>query len=105
MRRFSHFKKAKKRGSPLSPLNIVYSLLSTLYSLLLLLLLKYCCRAFAPPRLLSHSRWAGDKGAYFFETMARRGFGVEAVDPGDIDERYRGDSGISFSRIRLRNPL
>ena len=101
MCRFSHFKKAKKRIPPLPP---QYCLLSSLYSLLLLLL-KYCCRAFAPPRLLSHSRWAGDKGAYFFETMARRGFGVEAVDPGDIDERYRGDSGISFSRIRLRNPL
>eukprot|EP00903_Cladosiphon_okamuranus_P006074 g5987.t1 len=49
-------------------------------------------------------RWAGDKGAYFFETMARRGFCAEAIDPGDIDERYRGDSGISFSRIRLRDP-
>ncbi|CAM9535132.1 unnamed protein product, partial [Ectocarpus sp. 4 AP-2014] len=33
-------------------------------------------------------RWAGDKGAFFFETMARRGFQAEAVDPGDIDERY-----------------
>ncbi|CAM9601808.1 unnamed protein product, partial [Ectocarpus sp. 13 AM-2016] len=33
-------------------------------------------------------RWAGDKGAFFFETMSRRGFQAEAVDPGDIDERY-----------------
>lgn len=46
-------------------------------------------------------RWAGDKGAFFFETMARRGFQAEAVDPGDIDERYAGDCGIAFSRIRL----
>lgn len=46
-------------------------------------------------------RWAGDKGAFFFETMARRGFQAEAVDPGDIDERYGGDCGIAFSRICL----
>eukprot|EP00752_Nemacystus_decipiens_P007579 g6772.t1 len=50
-------------------------------------------------------RWAGDQGAFFFETMARRGFRAETVDPGDIDERYRGDTGISFSRIRLGDPL
>lgn len=45
-------------------------------------------------------RWAGDKGAFFFETMVRRGFSVEAVDAGDVDERYGGDSGISLTRLR-----
>lgn len=49
-------------------------------------------------------RWAGDKGAFFFETMARKGFSMEAVDPGDVDERFRGDCGISLTRM-VRNKL
>lgn len=58
----------------------------------------------ASPVILSchERRWAGDKGAFFFETMAQRGFDVEIIDPGDIDEQYRGDCGISFTRLTPR---
>lgn len=46
-------------------------------------------------------RWSGDQGAFFFELLARKGFStIEAVNLGDIDERYRGDCGISLMRIR-----
>lgn len=46
-------------------------------------------------------RFFGDKGAFFFETMRRRGFEVlEGVDLREIDERFGDDDGISLTRLR-----
>lgn len=48
-------------------------------------------------------RFSGDKGAFFFEAIARRGFEVvDNVSLSALDERYEDDCGISMCRIQRR---